>query len=240
MRITGSDGLAIEFETVGRGHPLVLLHGFFGDRTTWHSAGYVDTLTDHFRLVLIDARGHGESEAPHDSDGYAISRQVDDVLAVLDALEIEQAAVWGASMGGIIGFHLLASHPERLTTLVAGGSHAVPITIGTAEAEAEAAVFRTQGTAPFIETLERQGPLPLPTWMRTVIQAADPNALAAWTIALDNRRQRPGRAGFLRRCAAPARMRSRPPTSRDAGDRRPDTRRQMRRDQASAGRGTSR
>ena len=185
MRITSSDGLTIGFEAVGRGHPLVLLHGFFGDRTTWQSAGHVDALADDFRLVLIDARGHGESEAPHDSGSYAISRQVEDVLAVLDALDIDQAAMWGASMGGIIGLHLLASHPERLTTLVVGGAHAGPITVEPAEAEAEAAVFRTQGTAPFIETLERQGSLP--AWMRTLIQAADPNALAALALALDNR-----------------------------------------------------
>ncbi|MER5934222.1 alpha/beta hydrolase [Streptomyces sp. NPDC002054] len=186
MRITSSDGVTIAFETVGCGDPLVLLHGFFGDRTTWHSAGHVDALADGFRLVLIDARGHGDSDAPHDAGSYAISRQVDDVLAVLDALDIDRAAMWGASMGGIIGLHLLAGYPERLTTLVAGGAHAGPVAVvDPAEVEQEAEAFRTQGTAPFIERLERQGPLP--GWMCTVMQAADPNALAALTLALDNR-----------------------------------------------------
>ncbi|MFM9701024.1 alpha/beta fold hydrolase [Streptomyces europaeiscabiei] len=96
-----------------------------------------------------------------------------------------QAAMWGASMGGIIGLHLLAGHPERLTSLFAGGARAGPITVESAAAEKEAAVFLTQGTAPFIEMLERQGLLP--AWMRTVIQAADPNALTALPLALDNR-----------------------------------------------------
>ncbi|GAA1850017.1 alpha/beta fold hydrolase [Actinomadura bangladeshensis] len=106
MRTISRDGVRIAFEVVGRGRPLVLLHGFYGDRTTWHQSGHVAALADDHRLVLIDARGHGESDAPHDPDSYRIDRQVDDVIAVLDALGIDQAALWGASMGGTIGLHL--------------------------------------------------------------------------------------------------------------------------------------
>ncbi|MFF3565467.1 alpha/beta fold hydrolase [Streptomyces sp. NPDC002574] len=185
MRIASSDGSKIAFETLGHGDPLVLVHGFFGDRTTWRSAGHVGALADDFRLILIDARGHGRSDAPHDAESYELSRQVDDVLAVLDALDIDRAAVWGASMGGIIGLHLLARHPERLTGLVAGGAHAGVVAVDPAEVEAEAAVFRDQGIAPFIGMLERGGSLP--PWMRAAMQAADPLALAALTLALDNR-----------------------------------------------------
>lgn len=130
----------------------MLVHGFFGDRTTWRSAGHVEALADGFRLILIDARGHGGSAAPHDAASYEIGRQVDDVLAVLDALDIDQAAMWGASMGGIIGLHLLARHPERLTGLVAGGAHAGEVAVDPAEVEAEAALFRYQGIAPFCVT----------------------------------------------------------------------------------------
>ena len=86
--------------------------------------GHVDALADSYRLVLIDARGHGGSGAPHDIDSYRIDRQVDDVIAVLDELSISRTAFWGASMSGIIGLNLLARHPERLTGLIAGGAHA--------------------------------------------------------------------------------------------------------------------
>ncbi|WP_329359639.1 alpha/beta fold hydrolase [Streptomyces sp. NBC_01483] len=79
MQITSSDGVRIAFETVGCGPPLVLVHGFFGQRSTWRSASHVDALADSYRLVLIDARGHGGSGAPHDIDSYRIDRQVDDV-----------------------------------------------------------------------------------------------------------------------------------------------------------------
>ena len=56
MQATSTDGVRIEFETVGHGHPLVLLHGFFGDRTSWRSAGYIDALAAKFSLILIDTR----------------------------------------------------------------------------------------------------------------------------------------------------------------------------------------
>ncbi|GAA1778676.1 alpha/beta fold hydrolase [Actinomadura chokoriensis] len=74
MRTTSHDGVRITFEVVGRGRPLVLLHGFYGDRTTWHQSGHVAALADDHRLVLIDAHGHGESDAPHDTDHLAARR----------------------------------------------------------------------------------------------------------------------------------------------------------------------
>ncbi|MBM9509468.1 alpha/beta fold hydrolase [Actinacidiphila acididurans] len=185
MKTTSRDGLRIAFETEGAGPPLVLLHGFFGDRTTWRSAGHVSALADRHRLVLIDTLGHGESDRPHDADSYRIDRQVDDVIAVLDALAIDRAALWGASLGGIIGLHLLARRPERLAGLVVGGAHADRVAADPAETEKEAELFRTQGTAPFIGLLERQGTLP--DWMRTAMAAADPYALAALTTAVDHR-----------------------------------------------------
>jgi pimeloyl-ACP methyl ester carboxylesterase len=185
MQVTGGDGVKIVFETVGNGLPLVLLHGFFGDRTTWRSAGYVDALASSHRLVLIDARGHGGSDAPHDVDSYRIDRQVEDITAVLDELNISRAVFWGASMGGIVGFNLLARHPERLTGLIVGGAHADRVTATPGEVQREAELFRVQGTAPFIDVLERQGSLP--AWMRAAMLTADPHALAALTVALASR-----------------------------------------------------
>lgn len=160
----------------------MLLHGFYGDRTTWRSAGYVDALAGRYRLICVDARGHGESYAPHGAESYRIDRQVDDVVAVLDSLGVHRAAVWGASMGGTIGFRLLARHPERLTCLIAGAAHAEPVTADPAGVEREAAILRAQGTAPFLAWLERAGRLP--PWLRATVEDADPYALAALTTAM--------------------------------------------------------
>jgi pimeloyl-ACP methyl ester carboxylesterase len=182
MQAVSADGVRIDFETTGHGQPLVLLHGFFGDRTSWWSTGYVDALASRFLLILIDARGHGRSDAPHDADSYRIDRQVRDVLTVLDALGIGQATLWGTSMGGTIGLHLLARHPQRLVALIVGGAHADRIPVDPAEVQREAGLFRTNGTAPFIAWLEQQGPVP--DWLRNATQSANPSALAALTVGL--------------------------------------------------------
>lgn len=56
MWTSSRDGVRIAFEVVGRGRPLVLLHGFYGDRTTWHQSGHVKALADDdHRLILIAA-----------------------------------------------------------------------------------------------------------------------------------------------------------------------------------------
>jgi pimeloyl-ACP methyl ester carboxylesterase len=183
--IHSNDGVRIDYEVVGNGRPLILLHGFFGDRTTWHAASYVNALADQARLILIDARGHGHSGAPHDAASYRVAQQVADVLAVLDALGIERAAVWGSSMGGTIGLHLLATHPKRVSGLIATGAHADRVIVTRDELEQETRTLRTAGVGPFLAHLERQGPVP--DWMRAAMLAADPHALAALTVALAER-----------------------------------------------------
>ena len=63
---------------------LVLQHGFSESVVDWYEAGYVDALRSDYRLILIDARGHGASDKPHDPGAYELERRVADVVAVLD------------------------------------------------------------------------------------------------------------------------------------------------------------
>ena len=178
MAAVVSDGARIEFEVTGAGPPLVLLHGFFGDRSTWPAAGYVDALAAQFRLVLVDLIGHGGSDTSPDPARYRMDAHAGDVVAVLDSLGIERAAVWGASMGGRVGFHLMARFPDRLSALVAGGAHACAVQTDLAEAQREGALLREQGAAPFADAME-----PLPGWMRQVMLRADGRALALQLLA---------------------------------------------------------
>jgi 3-oxoadipate enol-lactonase len=67
---------------------------------------------EHFLVVRTDSRGHGESRA--DGGPYAIERLGRDALAILDALEIEQAHWLGLSMGGMVGLWVLAHEPRRI------------------------------------------------------------------------------------------------------------------------------
>jgi len=64
--------LRIHYETDGSGPPLVLQHGYTLSLKRWYALGYVDALRARYRLILVDARGHGESDKPHDPAAYGL------------------------------------------------------------------------------------------------------------------------------------------------------------------------
>jgi pimeloyl-ACP methyl ester carboxylesterase len=115
--------IRIAYQVVGEGPDLVLHHGFSRSGNRWKMQGYVDQLTSQFRLILIDARGHGASDKPHDSADYSLTHRVADVLAVMDAEGIDAAHHWGYSMGGTTCYALAMEHAERIKSLVIGGMH---------------------------------------------------------------------------------------------------------------------
>jgi pimeloyl-ACP methyl ester carboxylesterase len=123
MRFATNSGVRIGYRVEGSGPPLVLQHGFTSSSAAWYECGYVDALRPHFRLVLIDARGHGNSDKPHDPACYTLDRRAADVTAVLDDLGIERAHFWGYSMGGRIAFGMARYAAHRLGALVIGGQH---------------------------------------------------------------------------------------------------------------------
>ena len=118
-----SDGVKIHYEVEGDGPPLLLHHGFTARLEGWREMGYADALKDDYRLVLMDARGHGQSDKPHDAAAYAMDLLVSDVTAVLDDLGADQSHFFGYSMGGYTGFGMLKHAPDRVASLVIGGMH---------------------------------------------------------------------------------------------------------------------
>jgi pimeloyl-ACP methyl ester carboxylesterase len=86
MPYVNNGGVRIHYQVEGEGPALVLQHGFTESVTDWYESGYVGALTPDYRLILIDARGHGASDKPHDPDAYALNRRVSDVAAVLDII----------------------------------------------------------------------------------------------------------------------------------------------------------
>lgn len=123
MPYTTNQGVRIHFQVEGEGPPLVLQHGFTQNLKTWYLAGYVAALKSHYQLIVVDARGHGASDKPHDPAAYELPLRVRDVVAVLDALHLRTAHFWGYSMGGWIGFGMTKYAPERVRTLIIGGQH---------------------------------------------------------------------------------------------------------------------
>jgi len=113
----------IHYSLQGEGPPLVLHHGTGSNSTTWLRHGYARVLRERFQLILIDARGHGQSDKPRDPAAHTGELRARDVTAVLDALHVDRAHFLGYSMGGWIGFAMARFAPERLRSLAIGGAH---------------------------------------------------------------------------------------------------------------------
>ena len=96
------------------GPPLLLLHGGAVDSRMWHPQ--LDAFPDH-RVLVPDARGHGDS-----SDAEGPYRLVDDVVALLDTLGVEQVVAIGISMGGGTACDLALEHPERVVGILVSGT----------------------------------------------------------------------------------------------------------------------
>lgn len=174
MPYVDNRGVRIHYEVEGEGPPLVLQHGFTQSIVGWYRCGYVDALKRNYRLVLIDARGHGKSDKPHDRAAYTSQVGTADVFAVLDALDIHRSSFWGYSMGGAIGLSALTMAPERITALVAGGA--------TAEAEnLGSRMQHVDGSDPeaFVAAFESLMKASFPPGRRAEILASDTRALAA-------------------------------------------------------------
>jgi pimeloyl-ACP methyl ester carboxylesterase len=112
--IAESQGVKIAYELRGDGEPLVLVHGLAYDRAGW--GRFPDLLAEKFRVVLIDNRGVGESDAPEGP--YAVAQMAADVVAVLDDADIERTNLFGVSLGGYIAQEVALHHPERVAKLV--------------------------------------------------------------------------------------------------------------------------
>ena len=104
------DGARIWYATYGTGAPVILLHGGLGHSGNW---GYqIPALTGAgYRAVLIDSRGHGRST--RDTRPYSYELMASDVLAVMDALHLEKAALVGWSDGACIGLVLAMQAAAR-------------------------------------------------------------------------------------------------------------------------------
>jgi aminoacrylate hydrolase len=102
------------YDVTGSGPPLLLVPGLAGSAHFWRLQ--VPMLAQRFTVVLHDHRGVGRSS--RDSIVYSIEQMSADVLALMDHLGIDQAALIGQSTGGAIGQYLAATQPQRISRLV--------------------------------------------------------------------------------------------------------------------------
>jgi len=117
--MTASDGVKIHYYVMGKGTPVILIHGYTGTAWgNWFSNGIAQALAKNHMVVALDCRNHGKSDKPvANGPGKA-----QDVVELMDALKINKAHIHGYSMGGGITGQLLAMIPDRFITASFGGS----------------------------------------------------------------------------------------------------------------------
>ncbi len=95
------DGLRLSYLDDGDGRTVVLLHGFAADtNVNYVRSGILDLLLDQgYRVVTLDARGHGLSSKPPEPEAYADDAMKRDVVALLDHLGLDDVLLVGYSMG---------------------------------------------------------------------------------------------------------------------------------------------
>lgn len=110
-----TNGIFLNVEVSGEGPIVLLLHGFTRDARAWEP---VLPALDGYRVIRVDLIGHGKSDAPEDASRYTMAHAVDDLLALMHHLRVEQYALVGYSLGGRVGLHFATAAPEGLWAMV--------------------------------------------------------------------------------------------------------------------------
>ena len=114
--------IKLHYEEAGEGFPLVLLHGNGEDHT--YFVKQIPAFSPHFRLVLMDTRGQGQSTGGDGELNFSVFAA--DLLALMDHLQIAKAHLLGFSDGGNLALTFALAHPERVQSLILNGANLNP------------------------------------------------------------------------------------------------------------------
>ena len=114
-----ADGVKLYYEEVGAGTPIVFVHEYAGDYRTWEPQ--LRYFGRAHRCVTYSQRGYPPSDIPRDPERYSQDIARDDVIALMDALGIQQAHIVGHSMGAYTALHVGMRYPQRCLSITAAG-----------------------------------------------------------------------------------------------------------------------
>ncbi|MBS4216717.1 2-succinyl-6-hydroxy-2,4-cyclohexadiene-1-carboxylate synthase [Bacillus sp. FJAT-49711] len=110
------DGIDYYYEVSGSGEPLILLHGFTGDSSTWNSIK--SFLLDSFQVISIDIIGHGKTSSPTDLNKYSMEQVISHICSLMNHLSLNKVHILGYSMGGRLALSFAIAFPERVKSLI--------------------------------------------------------------------------------------------------------------------------
>jgi pimeloyl-ACP methyl ester carboxylesterase len=119
--LTSFDNTKIYYETQGNGFPVLLLHGFIVNSTSWKRTVLYDSLiAAGNKVILIDLRGNGKSGKPHTDEAYRDDAEAKDIMLLMKHLNVKKYDVVGYSRGSIIAARLLVLD-KKVRKAVLGG-----------------------------------------------------------------------------------------------------------------------
>lgn len=207
-RMVEADGRTLRYLEAGAGWPLVLLHAFPLHAGMWHQQ--LEAVPDGWHFIAPHLRGFGPGESRESGAAPTIDDLAADVEALLNALEIERAAIGGLSMGGYVTFALYRRAPERFTRMVLADTRSQADTPeGRQARRAMSELVRTKGPDAVAEqmlpkllsdTTRRERPDVAGT-VRELVRA---NAVSAIDGAIHAMMTRPDSTPDLQRISVPA------------------------------------
>ncbi|MCB9421668.1 MAG: alpha/beta hydrolase [Ardenticatenaceae bacterium] len=115
----------LHYESIGRGQPIILLHGWINSWDVWRDFMISLTEEKRYRVYALDFWGFGDSakgSKASSNTSFQISSYVEMVHQFMDALGIQSAPVFGHSMGGTVALQMALTYPERVTKVAVVGS----------------------------------------------------------------------------------------------------------------------
>ncbi len=123
MPISKESNISIYYEVHGeQGSPFLMINGLGANKAGW-SPTFLQLLSAQHRVIIFDNRGTGQSDKPHTA--YTMAQFAADAVGVLDTLQIDQAHVFGISLGGAMAQHVALNHSTRVRSLILLGAASV-------------------------------------------------------------------------------------------------------------------
>ena len=151
MKTETVNGVRLAFVDQGSGTPVLLVHGFPLDHSMWNAQ--IDALARDYRVIAVDLRGFGQSEAGDEK--VTMEQFADDMAGLLDALSIEDQVVFaGLSMGGYVAWQFWRKYASRVKAMILCDTRAVADTPEVAAGRLEMADrVLAEGPEPLVETM---------------------------------------------------------------------------------------